>query len=220
MAEEMKKIEECVSKIVYDEKKDYGGKHLFRDNEAWIAYYKLIHNSESWIKYLLSHITQLESQKGELEKETNDFKELYEVERETCNRFIDKLEKAEGKIKELEKEIIKRDEYYCESLGAASTREGKIKELELSINIFKDERDELRSLHDAGIKEAYRICGVEDDGEYRWKWVLLELSTLVRKVKELTEGIENVIGFVNSSSMPETEYRELKKELIKLVEKK
>ena len=66
----------------------------------------------------------------------------------------------------------------------------KVKELEGTIDIAKDEVKELRSLHDAGIKEAYRICGVEDDGEYRWKWVLLELSSRVDRIKELEARVE------------------------------
>lgn len=30
----------------------------------------------------------------------------------------------------------------------------------------------------AGFKEAYRKLGIEDDGEYRWKWLLLEIGDL------------------------------------------
>lgn len=47
--------------------------------------------------------------------------------------------------------------------------------------IARNERDDLRRLHIAGCREAYKICGVEDDGEYRWKWVLLELARLKRQ---------------------------------------
>ena len=70
----------------------------------------------------------------------------------------------------------------------------KVKELEGNIDIAKDEIKELRSLHDAGIKEAYRICGVEDDGEYRWKWVLLELSSRVNRIKELEKDKSDLSG--------------------------
>lgn len=70
--------------------------------------------------------------------------------------------------------------------------ESRIQEMERERDIFKNERDELRELHNAGIKEAYRICGIEDDGEYRWKWVLLEFNSMVKKIKELEEGIKEI----------------------------
>lgn len=62
---------------------------------------------------------------------------------------------------------------------------------------YKFERDQLRGLHDTGIKEAYRICGVEDDGEYRWKWVLLELATL----KAEKEKADQIIKDLSSDRM-------------------
>ena len=68
--------------------------------------------------------------------------------------------------------------------------EERVKELERDIDIAKNETKELRSLHDAGIKEVYRLCGVEDDGEYRWKWVLLELSSRIYRIKKLEVAIE------------------------------
>ena len=38
---------------------------------------------------------------------------------------------------------------------------------------------------DAGFQEAYRILGIEDDGEYRWKWLLLELDSLMQHTRHI-----------------------------------
>lgn len=60
---------------------------------------------------------------------------------------------------------------------------------EKRVEELESEVKELRNLHDAGCREAYKICGTEDDGEYRWKWVLLELSSRVNRIGELKNGI-------------------------------
>ena len=58
MDEKIGEIKDCLSKILYDEK-DYGGKHLLKDETAWLAYYKLVKNSELWLRHLLSCIKKL-----------------------------------------------------------------------------------------------------------------------------------------------------------------
>jgi hypothetical protein len=63
--DEMKEIEETLSKILYDEK-DYGGRHLLKDTTAWLAYYKLLKNSELWLRYLLSECERLEKYNSKL----------------------------------------------------------------------------------------------------------------------------------------------------------
>jgi hypothetical protein len=47
------------------------------------------------------------------------------------------------------------------------------------------ERDELRELHTDGCRQAYQYMGIEDDGEYRWKWVLLGISQLADEASGL-----------------------------------
>jgi len=68
MDEKIGEIEDCLSKILYDEK-DYGGKQLLKDETAWLAYYKLVKNSELWLRHLLSCIKKLE-EKVELAEAT------------------------------------------------------------------------------------------------------------------------------------------------------
>lgn len=43
---------------------------------------------------------------------------------------------------------------------------------------FKSERDALDESRIAFVKEAYKLLNIEDDGEYRWKWVLLGIHNL------------------------------------------
>ena len=60
-------IKDCLSKIIYDEK-DYGGRSLLKDNgTAWVAYYKMLKNSELWLEYLLSECERLEAKVKQLE---------------------------------------------------------------------------------------------------------------------------------------------------------
>lgn len=48
--------------------------------------------------------------------------------------------------------------------------------------------DNMREYHDACIKELYRLLDIDsNDGEYRFKWVSLELGKLLREVKTLRE---------------------------------
>lgn len=51
--------------------------------------------------------------------------------------------------------------------------------------------EEMISIRDAGFKEAYEILGIEDDGEYRWKWLLLELRRLKNNYDHAVEEIED-----------------------------
>lgn len=79
-------------------------------------------------------------------------------------------------------ERIRRTQADCaDSLAAADL----IKELQRDKAIAQSERDELRSMHTAGCQRAYEYMGIEDDGEYRWKWVLLGIAQLADEVSDL-----------------------------------
>ncbi|VWD40263.1 hypothetical protein BLA17378_07990 [Burkholderia aenigmatica] len=65
-----------------------------------------------------------------------------------------------------------------------------IAQLRVELEAAKCERDELRELHTAGCREAYSKMGIEDDGEYRWKWVLLGISNLVGETAKLRAELE------------------------------
>ncbi|CAG9259489.1 hypothetical protein BDI4_600036 [Burkholderia diffusa] len=65
-----------------------------------------------------------------------------------------------------------------------------VAELRAELEAAKCECDELRDLHAAGCREAYSKMGIEDDGEYRWKWVLLGISGLVGDVKKFRAELE------------------------------
>lgn len=51
--------------------------------------------------------------------------------------------------------------------------------------------EEMGSTRDAGFKEAYKILDIEDDGEYRWKWLLLELQALKNNYDHAVREIED-----------------------------
>jgi hypothetical protein len=59
------------------------------------------------------------------------------------------------------------------------------------VNFWHYMYQEMCERHDAGFKEAYKILGIEDDGEYRWKWLLLELSSLMRDHNRAISETEN-----------------------------
>jgi hypothetical protein len=42
---------------------------------------------------------------------------------------------------------------------------------------------QLQDGHEAGFKELYKCTGIEDTGEYRWKWVISELEEFVDDAK-------------------------------------
>lgn len=54
---------------------------------------------------------------------------------------------------------------------------------------LKSEWDALDESRIAFVKEAYKLLGIEDDGEYRWKWVLLGIHSL----KEERDGFEALL---------------------------
>jgi len=48
---------------------------------------------------------------------------------------------------------------------------------------WKTQSEEQSNTHVAGFKEVYRITGIEDTGEYRWKWLLMEIQEFVGDAK-------------------------------------
>ena len=48
---------------------------------------------------------------------------------------------------------------------------------------YKGEYERLQANHQAGFKEIYARTGIEDTGEYRWKWVISELEEFVDDAK-------------------------------------
>lgn len=61
------------------------------------------------------------------------------------------------------------------------------KALERELEVALNDVGMLHDAHDGAVREAYRLLGIEDDGELRWKWVMLELSKLpALKAKVLT----------------------------------
>lgn len=96
----------CYCKLTFEDWMEHGCPNCEKKRFQEINYikYTLEHysgdiNDLEWstlqIKSLLSSVEKVQ-------KERDDFKQLYEVERETCNRWIDKHEKLEEKVKELE----------------------------------------------------------------------------------------------------------------------
>lgn len=66
------------------------------------------------------------------------------------------------------------------------------------VNSLKSRIDELEMLHKSGIRELYRLLDIADDGEYRWKWALLGVSTLVRDREKL---LSDIAAFNNRNSV-------------------
>jgi len=140
-------------------------------------------------------LVEAEAKVEELEGSFNRLTlDLIEAKRNHALELAERL-KVEEKMKELEYQLRDDTGRIITMLrGRVEQAEARVKELERNVDIAKDEVKELRSLHDAGIKEAYRICGVEDDGEYRWKWVLLELSSRINRIKELEKDKSDLSG--------------------------
>lgn len=57
--------------------------------------------------------------------------------------------------------------------------------------------EESRTLHVAGMREAYRLLGIEDDGEYRWKWLLLELSKVTTCTAAAAIDVKAIVDGLN-----------------------
>lgn len=55
-------------------------------------------------------------------------------------------------------------------------RDARIAELERESEIVAGVQKTICNVHEAGFREAYKMLGIEDDGEYRWKWLLLKLA--------------------------------------------
>ncbi len=62
--------------------------------------------------------------------------------------------------------------------------------------------EQLHQFHDACIKELYRMLEIDgSDGEYRFKWVALELNNLLLEVKKLREENEKLTtAYVEATS--------------------
>lgn len=58
-----------------------------------------------------------------------------------------------------------------------------------TVTKLEAELQSIRSINEGGFREAYEYLGIEDDGEYRWKWLLLELSN----VKELRAMLREIV---------------------------
>lgn len=53
--------------------------------------------------------------------------------------------------------------------------------------------DDMRSFHDACIKELYSMLGIDgSDGEYRFKWAALEVHKKLNLIKKQQQKIEDL----------------------------
>lgn len=69
--------------------------------------------------------------------------------------------------------------YEEESLAELDAQRAEVKQLRAEIEL-------IRNHHDACVKELYKILGITDyDGEFRFKWVALEMAKLVNAYKHL-----------------------------------
>lgn len=70
---------------------------------------------------------------------------------------------------------------------------------------MEHEADDLRRIHEAGCKRAYELMGIEDDGEYRWKWVALGISNLIDERNKAREAAGSAMDDGDKAALTDQE---------------
>lgn len=78
-------------------------------------------------------------------------------------------------------------------VARAALAESEMAEVREQKDLAAHELEMLRDQHEACIKDAYQMLGIDgSDGEFRYKWVALEISCVVRERDELRAELERV----------------------------
>ena len=102
----------------------------------------------------------------QLARELADYKEAHEDKQRLCREIDEIISGKDGMAKQAS---------LCDLVEP-------IRELKLEVEAQRHLRDEAHEFHDAAMRDAYSLLEIDgSDGEFRYKWVSLEIANLKRE---------------------------------------